>query len=67
MRWRDSGEAEPPSRAAKNAATGTPIAHSASARVSDRTVTSPISANPSTTTSAGQRPVLKSPAVCQSS
>ena len=64
MRWRDSGEVEPPSRAARKAATGTPIAHSASARASARTVTSPTSASTSTTTSAGQRPVLKSPAVC---
>ena len=27
MRCRDSGEAEPPSRAARNAATGTPTTH----------------------------------------
>ena len=44
MRWRDSGEVEPPSRAARNAATGTPIAQRASARASVRTVTSPTSA-----------------------
>ena len=64
MRWRDSGDVEPPRRAARNAATGTPITQSASARVSVRTVTSPISASTSTTTRTGQRPVLKSPAVC---
>ena len=64
MRWRDSGDVEPPRRAARNAATGTPITQSASARASVRTVTSPISASTSTTTSTGQRPVLKSPAVC---
>ena len=64
MRWRDSGDVEPPRRAARNAATGTPITQRASARASLRTVTSPISASTSTTTRTGQRPVLKSPAVC---
>ena len=37
MRWRDSGDVEPPRRAARNAATGTPITQRASTRASLRT------------------------------
>ena len=34
IRWRDSGEVEPPRRAARKAATGTPTTQRASTRVS---------------------------------
>ena len=64
IRWRDSGDVEPPKRAARKAATGTPTTQRASARLSPRTRMRPIRASSSTTTSTGQRPLLKSPAVC---
>ena len=65
MRCRDSGEAEPPSRAARKAAMGTPITHRERMRVSRRTLRRPTSPTARRAARAHQRPVLKSPAVCQ--